>query len=245
MFERDMEELIASFPDDFFPGHELRLIGRQQSFAGIGRFDLLFTDRYQSNVLMELKAVTAKFQNADQLGRYKEALESRGERSVLMWLVAPAIPTSVRELLDRIGIEYTEIHEAQFQRVALQRGIMINKPTPIPSPPEPNRTSAAMDEHYAACNNDPAMLPSIDKDTLAKLIHEFASLVKRKIDKSLAVNLRADVLEANPPCVRRQTMLQLARWCKTDGIYSDGMMVAQKISLLLYGSVLDRRKLRT
>jgi RecB family endonuclease NucS len=101
MLERDIENLIAAFPEEFFPGHSLVLRGRQQAFAGIGRFDLLFADRYNTNVLVELKAVTAKYENATQLAKYKEALEAQGERNILMWLVAPHIPNSVREFLDR------------------------------------------------------------------------------------------------------------------------------------------------
>ena len=57
MLERDMEDLIAAHPEEFFPGHNLTLSGRQQTFAGIGRFDLLFKDGFGTKVLMELKAV--------------------------------------------------------------------------------------------------------------------------------------------------------------------------------------------
>jgi hypothetical protein len=38
----------------------------------------------------------------------------------------------------------------------------------------------------------------------------------------------------------RDTYRQLARWCKTSGIYADGMEVARRISDLLFGTVLDR-----
>jgi RecB family endonuclease NucS len=100
MLERDIENLIAAFPEDFFPGHSFVLRGRQQAFAGIGRFDLLFIDAYKTNVLVELKAVTAKYENATQLAKYKEALEAQGESDILMWLVAPHIPHSVREFLE-------------------------------------------------------------------------------------------------------------------------------------------------
>jgi len=40
MVEREMEDLIAAYPDDFFPNKGFELIARQQSFAGVGRFDL-------------------------------------------------------------------------------------------------------------------------------------------------------------------------------------------------------------
>ena len=57
----------------------------------------MFIDRFQTKVLIELKAVTAKYENATQLAKYKDALEARGENGVLMWLVAPLIPSSVRD----------------------------------------------------------------------------------------------------------------------------------------------------
>jgi RecB family endonuclease NucS len=134
MRERDIEDLIAAFPEEFFPGHSLMLKGRQKSFAGIGRFDLLFTDQYKTNILVELKAVTAKYENATQLAKYKDALETHGERNILMWLVAPNIPSSVREFLDRIGIEYSEIHEVHLRRAAERHGITIES-RPDQSPP--------------------------------------------------------------------------------------------------------------
>jgi hypothetical protein len=43
-----------------------------------------------------------------------------------MWLVAPQIPNSVREFLDRIGIEHSEIHEAQFRRVAERHDVKLD-----------------------------------------------------------------------------------------------------------------------
>jgi hypothetical protein len=56
MTEREMENLIAAFPSDFFPRRNFVLKGRQQSFADVGRFDLLFEDEFQTKILMELKA---------------------------------------------------------------------------------------------------------------------------------------------------------------------------------------------
>jgi hypothetical protein len=134
MLERDMEDLIARFPDDFFPGRRFELKGRQQSFAGVGRFDLLFEDRFQTKILMELKAGPAKYEAADQLARYKDELRNRGESNVLMWLVAPQVPHSIREFLDRAGIEYSEIHVAEFQRVADRHNAgPLLRPAPLPA----------------------------------------------------------------------------------------------------------------
>lgn len=131
MIEREMEDLIASHPDDFFPERGFVLKGRQSPFAGVGRFDLLFEDRFRTKILMELKAVPAKYDVASQLAKYKDELQNRGENHILMWLVAPQVPNSVREFLDRIGIEYSEIHLAEFRRVADRHGISIRSEGPV------------------------------------------------------------------------------------------------------------------
>ncbi len=84
MTEREMEDLIAAYAEEFFPRRDMALKGRQESFSGVGRLDLLFEDEHHTNVLMELKAVPAKYDHASQLAKYKTALEQRGERNVLM-----------------------------------------------------------------------------------------------------------------------------------------------------------------
>jgi hypothetical protein len=125
MIERDMEDLIAAYSADFFPRQKLTLKGRQNAFFGVGRFDLLFEDEFQTNILMELKARPAKYEDATQLAKYKEELERRGEANILMWLVAPQISSSIREFLERIGIEYSEIHHTEFRRIAAKHGTVI------------------------------------------------------------------------------------------------------------------------
>jgi hypothetical protein len=122
VLEQEMEDLIAAYPNEFFPRNRLTLQGRQGSFREVGRFDLLFADEFGTHILMELKAVPARYENATQLARYKDALRERGTANVLMWLVAPSIPRSVRDFLDHVGIEYTEIHESEFRKVAVRHG---------------------------------------------------------------------------------------------------------------------------
>ena len=59
----------------------------------------------------------------------------------------------------------------------------------------------------------------------------------------MARNLRRDFVEGIPSPHQKhtvRTIQQLAKWCKTDGIYYEGMQVARKISRLLFGEVLDR-----
>jgi Endonuclease NucS len=118
MLEREMEDLIAANPDHFFPRLGFVLKGRQQSFRGVGRFDLLFVDRHGMTILMELKAVPARYEVIDQVARYRDALVAQGSTNILMWIVAPTIPPGMKDFLSHLGIEYTEIHEAEFGRAA-------------------------------------------------------------------------------------------------------------------------------
>jgi Endonuclease NucS len=118
MLEREMEDLIAANPDHFFPRLGFVLKGRQQSFRGVGRFDLLFVDRHGMTILMELKAVPARYEVIDQVARYRDALVAQGSTNILMWIVAPSIPPGMKDFLSHLGIEYTEIHESEFARAA-------------------------------------------------------------------------------------------------------------------------------
>jgi hypothetical protein len=82
-----------------------------------------------------------------------------------------------------------------------------------------------------------------DRNTLVSLIRRFRSVVKRSCDDLLAKLLEEDVLARDTPRLRTKTIITLAKWCDTDGIYSAGMQVAKEISLLLFGKILDRRVL--
>lgn len=90
---------------------------------------------------MELKAVPARYEHASQLAKYKQALERAGEAYVIMWLVAPLIPKPVRDFMDQIGIEYTEIHEAEYRAVAQRHGIFFESETHKPAIAVPQRSS--------------------------------------------------------------------------------------------------------
>jgi hypothetical protein len=80
---------------------------------------------------------------------------------------------------------------------------------------------------------------------LERLLKSFEDEVKREGDKKLATELRAQLLGLDPPGLSKASFERLARWCKTDGIYGDGMMVAQRISELLFGRIIDRRQIGT
>jgi len=83
-----------------------------------------------------------------------------------------------------------------------------------------------------------------DKNQLQILLDRFQEAVSRNQDKSLAVHLGQQLLLREPPAIDRDTFQRLAKWCNTDGNpYQGGMEVARRISSLIFGQVLDRKKL--
>src|SRR6266508_1918503 len=98
----------------------------------------------------------------------------------------------------------------------------------------------AFGKHVASCSRPKTQLNSFQPDELRRLIAEFRSAVKRQIDDKLADALEHELLDSNPPYISMDTKKELARWCKTGGIYADGMEVAWKISRLLFGRIIDR-----
>jgi len=82
-------------------------------------------------------------------------------------------------------------------------------------------------------------------DDLRRLITDFRSAVHRSIDNSLADALERELL-CDRPNISFDTLKQLARWCKTNNpLYFGGMDVAQKISMLLFGRIIDRNEYNT
>jgi hypothetical protein len=81
---------------------------------------------------------------------------------------------------------------------------------------------------------------TIDKRSLGRLLNQFEGEVKRESDRKLALELRAQILDSPTPSMTKEAFFRLAKWCKTDGIYGDGMQVARKISEILFGRTVDR-----
>src|SRR6267378_847421 len=153
MIEREMEDLISAYPSEFFPRKDLTFVERQRSFPGVGRFDLLFSDRFANQILMELKRVPARVVDAEQLVKYQEALTAGGYHNVILWLVAPTIPKQTQDFLDRYGIEHTVIHEAEFRQIAARHSYVFDSETTPATVPIADLQSAALTRPSATGGN--------------------------------------------------------------------------------------------
>ncbi|MBU1630382.1 MAG: DUF91 domain-containing protein [Candidatus Omnitrophica bacterium] len=54
MLEKDIENLIAQYPEDFFPNSGFKLIG-QQVKIGSCFADIVFEDKYNRTIIVEVK----------------------------------------------------------------------------------------------------------------------------------------------------------------------------------------------
>ena len=257
MTERVMEDLLAEFSSDFFPRKKLAFRGRQESLGDVGRFDLLFQDEFQTNILMELKARPAKYEDANQLVRYRDELARRGEKNVLMWLVAPHIPKSVEEFLERFGIEFTEIHTNEFVRVAERHNVPVE---PEPKPPQmtirptlvrhsqpPSRVSGAQVEtgpvvtarsplRWNRSGYDLALInrDAFDVHEFAALIDAFEQAVPSRKNSSLVADLRrwaADPGQSWP----HEACRRLLRWVITGTTWKRAVPAAEAVWGYLFG----------
>jgi hypothetical protein len=80
------------------------------------------------------------------------------------------------------------------------------------------------------------------------LLNQFRSSVHRTRvnDAGLADEIDEQLLKRRRGELADETQKKLARWCRTTGSpYQDAMPVAQQISRMLYGEVIDRELLRT
>lgn len=159
MLESIMEELIAKYPNDFFPRKQLKLKGRQGSFSNVGRYDLLFEDEFGTQIIMELKARPAKYEDATQVAKYYDELRNLGNNNILMHLVATSISPSVREFLDRVGIEYSEIHESEYKRVAERYNETISEPIKQDEYPKVIKNNYQVNRTFMQYNNSSKITP--------------------------------------------------------------------------------------
>ena len=76
MREKDIENLVAQYPDDFFPKEQLKLISQQYVVEG-KRFDILFEDKHHRKVIVEIKLGILSREVSGQIVEYYGLLKSK------------------------------------------------------------------------------------------------------------------------------------------------------------------------
>ncbi len=122
MLEKDIENLIAQHPDEFFPREGFRLI-QQQYVVNRRRFDVLFEDRFGRSIIVEVKRGILTREASGQVMEYYGLLKSQDNlANVELVLFANVIPPERRRFLETAGISCKEVGIRMLVEVAEKHG---------------------------------------------------------------------------------------------------------------------------
>jgi hypothetical protein len=118
MLEKDIENLIALFPKDFFPKEELTLISQQHTVKK-RRIDILFKDKYGRYIIVEVKRGILSREASGQIIEYYGLLKEQfPDKNIELILCANTIPYERKSFLENVGIECKEIPVSQIVNIA-------------------------------------------------------------------------------------------------------------------------------
>jgi hypothetical protein len=118
MLEKDIENLIAKYPDEFFPSSGFKLIG-QQVRLGKCFADIIFEDKYNRKVIIEVKRGILSRDASGQVMEYYGLLKNEEPESIVeLILCANIIPAERKTFLETIGIECKELGINRLNEIA-------------------------------------------------------------------------------------------------------------------------------
>jgi predicted RNA-binding protein with PUA-like domain len=118
MLEKDIENIIANYPDDFFPDSGLELIG-QQVKLGTCRADIIFKDKYDRTIIVEVKRGILSRDASGQIMEYYGLLKQQEpDKVVELILCANVIPPERKLFLENAGIECKELGLSLIPNIA-------------------------------------------------------------------------------------------------------------------------------
>lgn len=255
MTEREMEDRLWNHPEKFL-NESLKQFLRQPR-SQVGRADLVFVDRRDRLLIIELKKGKLGRGAIDQLHDYFGMMKKKfPDKPVELMVVANNIPEERRLACEKLDIEWREVSKKKFRDIASEVGYEFESERRLDlqgsnnhisvSGLKPARRAVRSWSDFTPESFGYPLHGDFDRSTMRTLIARFTVVVKRRIDKSLAENLVRDLLEGENPNMTKKTFLQLARWCNTQNpLYWDGMDVAREISVVLFGRIVDRNELGT
>jgi hypothetical protein len=109
MLEKDIENLIALYPDDFFPNEKFELLGQQVNLDG-KYADIIFKDKHGRKIIVEVKRGILTREASGQIAEYYGLLKQQKPDEIIeLVLCANIMPQERRIFLENIGIECKEL----------------------------------------------------------------------------------------------------------------------------------------
>jgi hypothetical protein len=104
--EKDFEDILCKYPELIEDG--LTLIDRQKTVHN-RRMDILFKDKFERNLLVELKRGPIKDNHVGQILSYEGLLLSADDPTIRVMLIGNRVPPNIQKSLDHHGIAWKEI----------------------------------------------------------------------------------------------------------------------------------------
>ncbi len=118
MLEKDIENLIAAHPEEFFPGEGFKLLGQQITIEG-RRLDILFEDKHRRQIIVEVKRGILSRDSSGQIAEYYGLMKNANkDKNYELILCANIIPKERKTFLEAIGIECKELGILQITELA-------------------------------------------------------------------------------------------------------------------------------
>lgn len=119
MLEKDIENLLASYIEEFLPSRKLVLIGQQIPLGGY-RADLVFQEGPKTKLVIEVKRGLLMDAAIGQIGKYYGLLrQANPSENIKMILAANVIPKELAIFMkENMNIESLEIPISQINKVA-------------------------------------------------------------------------------------------------------------------------------
>lgn len=109
MLEKDIENLIAKYPDEIFPNSGFKLIG-QQIRLGKCYADIIFEDKHSRKIIVEVKRGILSRDASGQVMEYYGLLKTTSPDEIVeLVLCANIIPPERKKFLEAVGIECKEL----------------------------------------------------------------------------------------------------------------------------------------
>lgn len=109
MLEKDIENLIAQHPEEFFPNSGFTLVG-QQIKLGKCYADIIFEDKHKRKIIVEVKRGILSRDASGQVMEYYGLLKTQSpDNFVELILCANIIPPERKKFLEAVGIDCKEL----------------------------------------------------------------------------------------------------------------------------------------
>ncbi len=142
--ERIFEDILVKYPE--LIESNLKFIGRQVNHFG-KRIDILFEDRFNEKLIIELKKDNLDRNALSQVMEYEGYILSEKDPSARVKLIANRIPLNLKKAMEHHGIEYKEITQKQLLEFLESRDEqyfnLILSQTPIQTETQTQKTSSS------------------------------------------------------------------------------------------------------